>query len=136
MNNGNVVGRLTKTPQLKTTKNGTSVCTFTMAVDRPGTYGDKKKVDFIDWILWRKDAENFVKYCRKGTLLAVTGIITTRIYKDRDGKNRKITELTGTFFQILKQPTTKETMEESNQNHHLKDDTDYFIDISDDDVPF
>ena len=50
-----LMGRLTHTPELKTTQNGTSVCSFSIAVDRTYTpKGEERKADFIDIVAWRQ----------------------------------------------------------------------------------
>lgn len=89
-----LVGRLTATPELKTTPTGTSVTSFSLAVDR--TYqpkGEEKKADFIDVVAWRNTAEFTCKYFQKGSMIAVQGEIQTRTYTDKDGNKRKVTEI-------------------------------------------
>ena len=50
-----LMGRLTHTPELKTTQNGTSVCSFSIAVDRTYTpKGEERKADVIDMVAWRQ----------------------------------------------------------------------------------
>ena len=67
MNNYCCTGRFTSDPELKTTQDGTSVCTFTLAIDK--NYKPKnatQTVDFIDFVAWRNNAEFVGKYFRKG----------------------------------------------------------------------
>jgi single-strand DNA-binding protein len=88
------MGRLTRDPEIKTITSGTSVATFTLAIDRK--YKDKsgeKKADFINCTSWRNTAEFIGKYARKGTKLIVTGEIQTRTYDDKDGKKVYVTEV-------------------------------------------
>jgi single-strand DNA-binding protein len=88
------MGRLTRDPEIKVTQSGTSVATFTLAIDRK--YKDKsgeKKTDFINCTSWRNTAEFIGKYARKGTKLIVTGEIQTRTYDDKDGKKVYVTEV-------------------------------------------
>lgn len=71
-----LMGRLTHTPELKTTQNGTSVCSFSIAVDRTYTpKGEERKADFIDIVAWRQTAEFICKYFQKGSMIAVDGSI-------------------------------------------------------------
>ena len=85
-----LLGRLTKDPELKTTQNGKSVVTFSLAVD-----GFKKgETDFIDCVAWNATAENLAKFKKKGEQIALTGRITTRSYEDRQGNKRKAVEVT------------------------------------------
>lgn len=84
-----IMGRLTATPELKTTQNGTVVTSFSIATSR---HYDRNKVDFFDCKAWRKNAEFITKYFTKGQLIAIEGSLQTRIY-EKDGKKIKITEI-------------------------------------------
>lgn len=90
MNTASISGRLTKDIELRTTQSALSVCSFTVAVDRPGV---KDSVDFIDCVAWRKTAEFIFKYFQKGDPIEITGSITTRSYEDRNGTKRKAVEI-------------------------------------------
>ena len=82
-----LVGRLTKTPELKSTPNGKSVVNFTLAVQR-----DKDNTDFINCIAWSKTAEILAQYTSKGSMVAVEGRIQTRTY-DSNGEKKYVTEI-------------------------------------------
>ena len=84
-NNITITGRLTAQPELKTTPNGVSVCSFTLAVKRPRT---SDTTDFIPCQIWRQPAEYITKYGTKGNMVAVTGALTTRKWQDQNGNNR------------------------------------------------
>ena len=87
------MGRLTADPEVRQTPNATSVCSFTIAVDRYSN--GERKADFINCVAWRQNAENIAKFFKKGGLIAINGSIQTRHYQDRDtGKNR-------TAFEVL-----------------------------------
>lgn len=90
MNKTCLTGRITKDPELRTTSNGTSVCSFTVAVDRPNV---RDTVDFIDCVAWRTSAEFVSKYFKKGDGIEVEGHITTRSYEDKNGNKRKAVEV-------------------------------------------
>ena len=85
-----IVGRLVSDPELKSTSNGTAVCSFTVAVDR--NY-DRQQADFIDCVAWRQTAEFISKHFHKGSWIAVNCSIQTRSYEDKSGNKRKATEL-------------------------------------------
>ena len=85
MNSINLVGRLTADPELKTTQSGISVCTFSLAVNRPRV---KDATDFINCVAWRQSAEYLCNYGRKGNLVAVSGVLTSRKYDDSNGNHR------------------------------------------------
>lgn len=85
MNKVCLTGRLTSEVELKQTQNGTSVCSFTIAVNRPSV---KETTDFINCVAWRHNAEFITKYFDKGQMIAVVGVLTSRKFQDQTGKNR------------------------------------------------
>ena len=82
-------GRLTADPEMKTTQNGNSVCSFTIAVDRRHKQGEERQADFINIVAWRQNAEFVSKYFSKGSMIGIEGSIQTRKYTDKDGNKRK-----------------------------------------------
>lgn len=83
-------GRLTADVELKSTQNGVSVCSFTLAVDR--SYGEKK-ADFINCVAWRNTAEFIAKYFGKGKMLIAVGELQVRQYQTQNGEKRYATEV-------------------------------------------
>lgn len=101
MNVITLMGRMTSTPELKTTNNGTSVTSFNLAVDRSYTpKGQEKQTDFIPCVAWRNTAEFITKYFRKGSRIAVKGELQQRTYTANDGSKRNVYEVIvdGAFF--------------------------------------
>ena len=150
-------GRLTHTPELKTTQNGTSVCSFSIAVDRTYTpKGEERKADFIDIVAWRQTAEFICKYFQKGSMIAIDGSIQTRSYQDKQGSNRTAVEVLANhisfagpkaaekpavrdFDQQTKNYTNEaKAAQNAPQSQQATDaDLDNFIEIADDgDLPF
>lgn len=89
MNKIVIIGRLTRDPELKSTNAGTSVCNFSVAVDR--TYRDKegnRPTDFFDISVFGVTAEFVAKYFKKGSSIAVSGAMESRKFVDKDGNNR------------------------------------------------
>lgn len=84
MNKVVLTGRIVRDLELKETQKGTKVCEFTLATNRPM---DREKADFINVIVWDKQAENLCKYQKKGNLIAVFGEIRTDSY-EVEGKKR------------------------------------------------
>ena len=82
------MGRLVEDPEMKTTQNGVSVVSFTLAVERDFRSGSEKQTDFIPCVAWRQTAEFIGKYFRKGSMAAVTGRLESRKWEDRDGHKR------------------------------------------------
>ena len=89
-----LVGRLTKDPELKYLEDGKAVTSITLAVNRnfKNQQGDYD-TDFLNCTLWQKNAENTANYCRKGSVIGVTGRIQTRNYENQDGAKVYVTEV-------------------------------------------
>ena len=88
-----LIGRLTKDPELRYTANGIAVAKFTLAVDRRYSKDREKETDFIDIVVWQKQAENCANYLGKGRLAAVDGRLQIRSYDDNQGIRRKAAEV-------------------------------------------
>jgi single-strand DNA-binding protein len=90
-----IMGRLTKTPELKQTGNGVSVTSFSIAVDRD--FKDKqtgeKATDFIDCVAWRGTADFVAKYFTKGRMAVVDRKIQVRDWMHKEANKRKATEV-------------------------------------------
>lgn len=87
-------GRLTAAPELKATQNGTSVTSFTVAVNRGGKGKDgEAQVDFIDCRAWKESAEFISKYFGKGSSIFVKGALQKRQWADKEGAKRYSTEV-------------------------------------------
>lgn len=94
MNKAILMGRLTKEPELKSTQNGISRCSFTLAVDRRFKNADgERETDFINCTAWRGTAEFITNYFRKGQRIAIVGSIQVRSYETDAGERRYITEV-------------------------------------------
>lgn len=94
MNKAILMGRLTQDPELRTTPNGISVTTFSLAVNRRfAKAGEQPQADFINIVCWRSTAEFVAKYFKKGQQMALVGSIQTRKWQDKDGNNRYATEV-------------------------------------------
>ena len=98
MNSCQFVGRLTADIELKRTNDGTAVCSYSIAVKRPGV---KDTTDFIDIVTWRQGAEYLAKYGSKGDIVAVTGSLQPRSWTDKDGNKRRVFEVVTTSVELL-----------------------------------
>lgn len=133
INNVVLVGRLTKRPELKFTTNGTKYTQFSVAVQRKfKNKSGEYEADYINCIMWRTAAENFVKFTDKGSLVGIEGKIQTRRY-DKDGRTVYITEVLAEGFSLLE---TKETTEARNNQPVFNSNEDEPIEFSEDDLPF
>ena len=94
MNSVNLLGRITADIELKTTQNGVSVTSFTLAVDRTYTpKGQDRQTDFIQCVAWRNTAEFITRYFHKGQRMAVQGELQQRSYTANDGSKRSVYEV-------------------------------------------
>lgn len=89
-----IAGRMVKDPELRTTQSGISVASFTLAVERDiKSKNGEKETDFIDVVAWRHTAEYVCKYISKGSMVVVSGRLQIRSWKDRDGNNRRNSDI-------------------------------------------
>lgn len=88
-----LVGRMTADPELKTTPNGKSVCTFRVAVARKPDKDGNRKADFITVVAWRSTAEFISKFFQKGKSIGIEGVIQIREYTDKEGNKRSAFEV-------------------------------------------
>lgn len=95
MNKVILIGRLARDPELRTTPTNLSVATFSLAVSRPfrPEGGGQPETDFINCVVWRRQAENLARYCQKGSQIAIEGRIQSRSYTANDGSKRYVTEV-------------------------------------------
>lgn len=102
INNVTLVGRLTKDVELKQTQSGVYVARFGLAVNRPFTDASgEKKADFLNIVVWRKQAENAANYLQKGSLCGIVGRIETGSYEGQDGKRIYTTDIVAESVQFL-----------------------------------
>lgn len=102
MNKVFLIGRLTRDPELRYTGNNTPVASFTLAVNRTYTsQSGEREADFINIVVWRKQAENIKNYLFQGSQVAVDGRIQTRSYDDNNGQKRYVTEVVADNVEFL-----------------------------------
>ena len=145
INNITLVGRLTKDSDLRYTSDGTATATFSLAVNRPfKSANGEREADFINCVIWRKNAENFANLTRKGSLVGITGRIQTRNYENKEGQRVYVTEVVAENFALLESKkdgaSNGQTGQSNNRSSHQPSDPfnshSESIDISDDDLPF
>lgn len=111
MNQVNLIGRLTKDPDLRYTPNGVAVCTFTLAVNRPWTNEQgERDADFIQHVVFNKTAENVANFVKKGHMVGVEGRLQVRTYENDEGKTVWVTEVVVNQIHFLEK-------KEDNQNN-------------------
>lgn len=160
LNSVSLTGRLTRDVDLRYTQSGTAVGSFTLAVDRKfKSKNGERETDFINCQIWRKSAENFANFTKKGSLVGVEGHIQTRTYDNAQEQKVFVTEVIVDNFALLESRQTFQNSSKSQQtanasatattnasqtapNASRANTTDPFanngkpLDISDDDLPF
>ena len=102
MNKVVLIGRLTRDPELRYTGSNTPVATFSLAVNRNfRNQNGEREADFINIVVWRKQAENCKNFLTQGSQVAVEGRIQTRTYDDQNGQKRYITEVVADNVEFL-----------------------------------
>lgn len=97
-----LIGRLTADPELRYTNSGTAVASFTLAVDRTRTgQNGERETDFINIVVWQKQAELCAQYLRKGRLAAVDGRLQIRSYENREGQKVRVAEVVAESVRFL-----------------------------------
>ena len=102
MNKVFLIGRLTRDPELRYTGSNTPVATFSIAINRNFTNSaGEREADFINIVVWRKQAENVKNYLQQGSQVAIDGRIQSRSYEDKEGQKRYVTEVVADNVEFL-----------------------------------
>lgn len=147
INNVTLIGRLTKDVELKYTPANQAVAQFTLAVNRTFKNANgERESDFINCVIWRKSAENFANFVKKGALIGITGHIQTRNYENAQGQRVYVTEVIAENFQMLESRNQQQGQQQaqpqsSSTRPDFGRDSDPVsngtpLNLSDDDLPF
>jgi len=115
LNKVQLIGNLTRDPELKYTPNGAAVCTISIATNRSWTTdtGEKKdEADFHRLVAWNKLAEICGQLLKKGRKVYVEGRLSTRSWQDKDGQTKYMTEVVLSDMILLDSRPTGETSTE------------------------
>lgn len=117
-----LVGRLVKTPELKTTDTGKITTTITLAVPRnyKNLHGEYE-TDFLDCTLWTSVAENTTEYCKSGDMIGVRGRVQTKLIEGSDGQKKKKTEIIADKVTFLSSAKRKEDNNEEEISKEQKE---------------
>jgi len=144
LNNVVLIGRLTRDPELRYIPNtGTPVSTFSLAVDKQVSKEKKLEMeskgqptaDFINIVVWGRQAENCANYLAKGRLTAVQGRIQSRTYDGKDGIRRYVTEVVAERVQFLEWGDDDNRSRSNNLQDDFPD-IDGFEPVDDENIPF
>lgn len=97
-----LVGRLTKDPEVRQTQNGKTVCSFTVASNRPKSKDGEEKADFLSCVVWESSADYLGRYGHKGDKVSVQGRLQSRKYDNTDGRTVWVTEVLVRELSLLK----------------------------------
>lgn len=102
MNRVCLVGRLTAKPELRYTSSNIPYARFTVAVNRTFNNAQgERETDFINVVVWRRQAENVSNYLDKGSQVSIEGRIQTGSFTDKDGNKRYTTDVAADSVQFL-----------------------------------
>ena len=134
INNVCLVGRLTRSVDLRYTPNGTAFGSFSLAIDR--TYKNQsgeRETDFINCVVWRKPAINLSNYTKKGSLIGVEGRLQSRSYDNKEGQKVYVTEVLVENFSLLESKAVTEGRQQAPIDNVEQV---QFGEVKDDDLPF
>lgn len=142
LNHITIMGRLTRDLELRHTQSGTSVASFTLAVD--GDFKDKQTGErptyWIDCVAWASTAEFMSRYLsEKGRMVVIDGRLQTRAWTDKDGNKRKSVEVVADhvyFGDSKRDGDGCNTYQGSAPSWHGTPDGGQFYEVADDDSPF
>lgn len=109
MNSVNLIGRLTRDPEIKNLQSGSMTARFSLAVD--GNRKDEKgsrRADFIPCVMWNKNAETARSYLRKGMMIGISGELRSGKYEDKNGNMRYTLEVWVSRFNFCGSKSSKE----------------------------
>ena len=111
MNKVILVGNFTHDPESGKTPTGVNFCRFSIAVQRDYANSDgTRETDFFNITVWRKQAENCLKFLKKGNKAGIVGALQNRSYEDKDGIKRTVIDIVANEVEFL---TPKSKEEES-----------------------
>ena len=131
MNKIFITGNLTHDPEVRSTPNGITVASFTIAVDRRfKDASGEKKTDFFRINAWRQLGDTCAKFLAKGRKVAVVGEIQPRLYEAKDGTTRMSLDVQADEVEFLSPKQQGDAHEEA------APDSSGFTDVSSDEIPF
>lgn len=119
-----LMGRLTADPQLRSTQTGTAVATFSVATNRVwvSKTGEKKEdVQFHNVVVWGRQAEVVSRFLKRGGLVMVEGRLQTRSWQDKEGQNRRTTEVICERIQLGPRTSPAPVSKEENFNQEVQE---------------
>lgn len=138
LNKVQLIGNLTRDPELKSLPNGTKVCAFSMATNEVFTKDGQRqeRAEYHNIVAFGKTAENIARFMRKGSQLYIEGKLQTRSW-EKDGEKKYRTEIIANIVQFGAKPAgvsaDRDERDQADGNPHVEQDAD---DINLEDIPF
>ena len=101
MNSVQLIGRLTRDPEVRYTQDQMAIATFSIAIDRPPRRDGTRETDFPRITVFGRQAENCEKYLVKGRLVGIEGRIQTGSYTNRNGDKVYTTDVVANRVEFL-----------------------------------
>ena len=115
MNRVMLIGRLTAKPELRYTGSNIPYARFSVAINRTFRNSQgQRETDFINVIIWRKQAENVCNFLDKGSLVSVEGRLQSNSYDDKDGNKRYSLDVVADNVQFLESKSQSQNRQNSN----------------------
>lgn len=135
MNKLHIIGNLTKDPETRTTQSGSTVCSFTVAVNRRRSQNSNQpEADFFRCNAWNQLGDNCQQYLAKGRKVAVVGRVSVSTYQGSDGTTRASLDVMAEDVEFL---TPKGEQQTVPAHSAPKPQQQGFVDVTDDeDIPF
>lgn len=139
MNNVNIIGRLTRSPEMRYLNSGVAVANFSIAIDKQLSKDKKQEfeaqgkptADFINVVAWNKTAEFVAENLDKGLMVGVNGRLESGRYENDQGQTIYTTDVNAQSITMIEWKNREET-NNSNQNNNFQD----FNPVENTDIPF
>lgn len=143
LNSVNLIGRLTREPEMRYSQSGTAICNFNIAVNRQFKNANgEREADFINIVQFGKGAELTAQYVRKGHQIGLTGRIQSGSY-EKDGRTIYTTEVVADQVVFLESKGNNQSNQQkqinaaNNEiNQHTTPSQNQQVDVKDLDLPF
>ena len=134
MINTYAIGRVGSQPELKQTKSGVAVCTFSLAADTG--WGENKQTTWVRCTAWRKQAEVVAQYVQKGSQLFVEGTPNVSAWSSKDGTAKANLELTVSNMKFIGSKSQGDSGDAGLQVQWNDQNQNFTPTLTDEDVPF
>ena len=136
MNNVTLIGRLTRDPEVRYS-NDLAIARFSIAINRQrGKNGEDRGADFINIVVFGRQAENCEKFIRKGRQVGIKGRIQTGSYENKDGKTVYTTDVVAEQVKFLGGESTNNASENTSRATSNESEYEGFEPLEDEDLPF